>query len=311
MFHKMKCFILTNKRLTNRKKYIETILQYLKDSFDVEVIDTDIPYVKKIKLEQCGVEEFDKSLMNINQFMADNIERHRLVYSKIREDEKCLILEDDNVMLNDHINNVKEFIKNYDTIIEDYDIGIVGLTVQNQSNEQLKFNNYRLTNNSNIIASKSAYMINGKLAKRLYDYFDEHKYSMRVQLSKFLYDNLDVKVGIINKHIFIESSKIGIVPSSFNKNNLLIFNPDYIKLLQLINENGDIKIAEEIFKKLKTINSADAYHLMGIFYHKNNLNSRSFEYFETAFKLLKEQNGYLGKDSEILNNMINIYQFNQ
>ena len=134
---------------------------------------------------------------------------------------------------------------------------------------------------------------------------------MRVQLSKFIYDNLDIKVGIINKHIFIEGSKIGIVPSSFNKNNLLIFNPDYIRLLQLMNENGDIKVAEEIFKKLKSINSADSYHLMGIFYHKNNLNDRAFEYFETSFRLLKEQNGYLGRDSEILNNTINIYQFNQ
>ena len=78
-----------------------------------------------------------------------------------------------------------------------------------------------------------------------------------------------------------------------------------------MNENGDIKVAEEIFKKLKAINSVDAYHLMAIFYHKNNLNDRAFEYFETAFKLLKEQNGYLGKDSEILNNTINIYQYNQ
>ena len=307
----MKCFILTSKHLTNRKKYIETILQYVKDSFDVEVINNDIPYVKKVKLEQSGIEEFDKSLVNINPLMADNIERHRLVYSKIKEDETCLILEDDNVMLNDHIDNVREFIKNYDSIIEDYDIGIVGLTVRNQPNEKLKFDNYRLTNNPNIIASKSAYMINGKLAKKLYDYLNEHKYSMRVQLSKFIYDNVDVKVGIVNKHIFIEGSKIGIVPSSFNKNNLLIFNPDYIRLLQLMNENGEIKVAEDIFKKLKTINSVDAYHLMGIFYHKNKKNDRAFEYFETAFRLLKEQNGYLGKDSEILNNTINIYQFNQ
>ena len=288
----MKCYILTTKQLSNRKKYIETILQYLKDNFEIEVINNDIPYVKKMKIFQSGIEEFDKSLGNINQFMADNIERHRLVYSKIKEDETCLILEDDNVMLNDHINNVKEFIKNYNTIMEDYDIGIVGLTIQNQPNEKLQFNNYRLSNNPNIIASKSAYMINGKLAKKLYDYFDEHRYSMRVQLSKFIYDNLDIKVGIINKHIFIEGSKIGIVPSSFNKNNLLIFNPDYIRLLQLMNENGDIKVAEEIFKKLKSINSADSYHLMGIFYHKNNLNDRAFEYFETAFRLLKEQNGY-------------------
>ena len=307
----MKCYILTTKHLSNRKRYIETILQYLKDTFEIELIDNCIPYENKIKLQQCNIEEFDKSLTNINKFMADNIERHRFIYNKIKVDEKCLILEDDNVMLNDHIDNVKEFIQNYNTIIKNFDIGILSLTIQNQQDQKLKFIDYRSTNNPNIIASKSAYIINGKLAKKLYDYFNEHKYSMRVQLSKFIYDNSDIKIGLINKHIFVEGSKIGIVPSSFNKNNLLIFNPDYIRLLQLMNENGDIKTAEEIFKKLKAINSADSYHLMGIFYHKNNLNDRAFEYFETAFGLLKEQNGYLGKDSEILNNTINIYQYNQ
>jgi len=50
---------------------------------------------------------------------------------------------------------------------------------------------------------------------------------------------------------------------------------------------------------------------MGIFYHKNNMNDKAFEYFENAFQLLKDQKGYIGKDSEILNNCINIYQYNQ
>jgi hypothetical protein len=41
------------------------------------------------------------------------------------------------------------------------------------------------------------------------------------------------------------------------------------------------------------------------------MNDRAFEYFEKAFQLLKDQKGYIGKDSEILNNCINIYQYNQ
>lgn len=307
----MKCFILTSNRFNNRKKYIDTILQYIKDEFDIITIDKDIEYINKTKLQQSDIEDFDKSIVNINKYMADNIERHRLVYNTIDENETCLILEDDNVMLNEHLSHIKEFIKNKDTIMKDYDIGIIGLSTQNNDTVPLELINYRLTGNPNIIASKSAYMITGKLAKKLYENFNVHKYSMRVQLSKYIYDNVDVKVGIVNKHLFLEGSKIGILPSSFNKNNLLIFNPDYIKLLQLMNKNGSIKDAETIFQRLKTINSADANHLMGIFYHKNNMNDKSFEYFENAFQLLKDQKGYIGKDSEILNNCINIYQYNQ
>lgn len=305
----MKCFILTTNYLNNRSKYTETIIQYLKDAFDIEIIKTDIPYVDKTKLSECGIEDFDRSLTNINKYMADNIERHRYVYNLMKENETYLVLEDDNVMLNEHINNVKDFIKNKDTIMEDYDIGLIGLSVQEL--EPLKLVNYRLTGNPNIIASKSAYMITGKFAKKLYENFNIHNYSMRVQLSKYIYDNVSVKIGIINKHIFIEGSKIGVLPSSFNKNNLLIFNPDYINLLKLMNNNGNIKEAESIFQKLRTLNSVDAYHLMGIFYHKSNMNDRAFEYFETTFQLLKDQKGYIGKDSEILNNCINIYQHNQ
>lgn len=305
----MKCFILTTNYLNNRSKYTETIIQYLKDAFDIEIIKTDIPYVDKTKLSECGIEDFDRSLTNINKYMADNIERHRYVYNLMKVNETYLVLEDDNVMLNEHINNVKDFIKNKDTIMEDYDIGLIGLSVQEL--DPLKLVNYRLTGNPNIIASKSAYMITGKFAKKLYENFNIHNYSMRVQLSKYIYDNVSVKIGIINKHIFIEGSKIGVLPSSFNKNNLLIFNPDYINLLKLMNNNGNIKEAESIFEKLKTLNSVDAYHLMGIFYHKSNMNDRAFEYFETTFQLLKDQKGYIGKDSEILNNCINIYQHNQ
>ena len=307
----MKCFILTSNRFNNRKKYIDTILQYIKDEFDIITIDKDIEYTNKTKLQQTGIEDFDKSIVNINKHMADNIERHRLVYNAIDENETCMVLEDDNVMLNEHLSHIKEFIKIKDTIMKDYDIGIIGLSTQNNDSVPLELINYRLTGNPNIIASKSAYMITGKLAKKLYENFNEHKYSMRVQLSKYIYDNVDVKVGIVNKHLFLEGSKIGILPSSFNKNNLLIFNPDYIKLLQLMNKNGSVKDAETIFQRLTTINSADANHLMGICYHKNNMNDKAFEYFEKAFQLLKDQKGYIGKDSEILNNCINIYQYNQ
>jgi len=249
----MKCFILTSNRFNNRKKYIDTILQYIKDEFDIITIDKDIEYINKTKLQQSGVEDFDKSIVNINKYMADNIERHRLVYNAMDENETCLVLEDDNVMLNEHLSHIKEFIKIKDTIMKDYDIGIIGLSTQNNDSIPLELINYRLTGNPNIIASKSAYMITGKLAKKLYENFNEHKYSMRVQLSKYIYDNVDVKIGIVNKHLFLEGSKIGILPSSFNKNNLLIFNPDYIKLLQLMNKNGSVKDAETIFQRLQLL----------------------------------------------------------
>ena len=158
----MRCFIITTNNLINRKKYIHTVLQYIKDDFTIETIDKNIEYVNKTKLQQTNIEEFDKSIVNINKYMADNIERHRLVYNTIGENETCLILEDDNVMLNEHLSHIKEFIKIKDTIMKNFDIGIIGISTQNNDEKPLEFVNYRLTGNPNIIGSKSAYMITGK-----------------------------------------------------------------------------------------------------------------------------------------------------
>lgn len=314
----MKIYIITTPLLTNRKKYIDSIINQLNliydNNIDIELIDKTIKIEnikEKTKLEKVNIEEFDKSLTHINNNIVDNIERHKLVYSKIIHNniDYAWVLEDDVVISTDYIENLKNFIK----IIKDiksYDIIFTGFTSSNDANSDIKIMNLNKDTISNIIPSKGSYIISNNLAKKLYNDFDVYKYSMRIQLSKFLLDNKDIKVGIINKYLFLEASKIGILPTSINKNNILIFNTDYIKLIKELNSNN-IETAKILFNKLKNINSVDVFHLMGIIYHKNNLNEDALECFEKSMCLLKEQKGYIGKDSEILNNCINIYQYNQ
>ena len=316
----MKLFIITTPFLKTRIKYINTIQQHFSNIFnlDIEIINyeftlTDQQIKDKIKLSYSNNQDFDKLITKINPNIVDNILRHKYIYSKIISEniDYAWILEDDVVISNDYLPNLVDFSKIINHKLDLFDIIFTGFTKQNKIDEDINVLDLRNGNNSDIIPSKASYIINNKTAKLLNNYFETYNYTMRIQLSKFLYDNKSIKIGYINKYLLLEASKIGIFPSTINKSNVLMFNPEYIQLIKLLNEPDNLNLALVIFNKLKVINSADVYHIMGIIYHKNKLYQEAQEHFEKALSILKEHNGYIDKDSEILNNCINIFQFTQ
>lgn len=316
----MKLFIITTPFLKTRIKYINTIQQHFSNIFnlDIEIINyeftlTDQQIKDKIKLSYCNNPDFDKLITKINPNIVDNILRHKYIYSKIISEniDYAWILEDDVVISNDYLPNLVDFSKIINHKLDLFDIIFTGFTKQNKIDEDINVLDLRNGNNSDIIPSKASYIINNKTAKLLNNYFETYNYTMRIQLSKFLYDNKSIKIGYINKYMLLEASKIGIFPSTINKSNVLMFNPEYIQLIKLLNEPDNLNLALVIFNKLKVINSTDVYHIMGIIYHKNKLYQEAQEHFEKALSILKEHNGYIYKDSEILNNCINIFQFTQ
>jgi GR25 family glycosyltransferase involved in LPS biosynthesis len=311
----MKTFIIHNKKLTNRKKYLDITINKLKElNFDIEIIDFDFnidndKLKKSTNLIKTNIDDFDRNICYINKYMVSNIEKHRYIYKKMIDNNinYALILEDDSIISNDYINNIKDFKNNINKFINNWDIILTGFTSNNDTNSNMSVFNL----DSTILPSKASYVINKNIAEQLYKYSLTYSYSMRIIMSKFIYDN-KLKIGIINKYLFLEGSKIGIFSSSFNRNNVLIFNPDFIKIAKLVNDNKiDINTINNYYNNIKHFNSPDISHIMGIIYYKNNNYSKAKDFFEEAYNFLKNDNGYLGYDSEILNNCINIYQFNQ
>jgi GR25 family glycosyltransferase involved in LPS biosynthesis len=264
---------------------------------------------KSTNLIKTNIDDFDRNICYINKYMVSNIEKHRYIYKKMIDNNinYALILEDDSIISNDYINNIKDFKNNINKFINNWDIILTGFTSNNDTNSNMSVFNL----DSTILPSKASYVINKNIAEQLYKYSLTYSYSMRIIMSKFIYDN-KLKIGIINKYLFLEGSKIGIFSSSFNRNNVLIFNPDFIKIAKLVNDNKiDINTINNYYNNIKHFNSPDISHIMGIIYYKNNNYSKAKDFFEEAYNFLKNDNGYLGYDSEILNNCINIYQFNQ
>jgi hypothetical protein len=118
-----------------------------------------------------------------------------------------------------------------------------------------------------------------------------------------------------NRHLFLEGSKIGILPSSINPNNFLFQNNQFISLTNISNKNDitddDIKEAEKLYESIKHMDSADIMHIIGIIYYKKNDYANSKKFLIDAVASLKRNKGYLQQNSEILNNCINMHQYDQ
>ena len=318
----MNLYVIHSKRLSNRLNYLQSTISKLQElssnKFDIKIISSpdtiDISTLKsRIRLERTNDPDFDKYLNNINEFQALNIEAHREAYTELikSNSEWAWILEDDTVISTEYIENIKQLIGSSDKFT-DWDIIFTGFTSLNEPQKEFKFIDLKLFPSYKILPSKASYIIKKSFAIKLLEYTSTYKYNMRIMLSRYIEIMNDCKAGVINKYLLVEATKLGLLPSSINPNNALVFNPDYIDMMRIVgSETVDLKVAKEKFNKLENLKSADVYHLMGIIYHKKNMHLESRECFEEAISILKNKNGYIGRGSDILNNCINSFQYEQ
>lgn len=313
----MKLYIIHEESLDQRLPYLNGTVQKLKElskNMDIQIIrdakssDLNMKDINEhTRLEKINDDDFDKQISPINKCQVSNILKHCKAYEMIiKNNENGWIIEDDAVISNDYANNLKEFL--FKPIECKYDILFNGFTIKDESDQKLNF----INNTYKILPSKCSYLISPKLATDLLIFLKTYRYNMRISLSRFLYDNKDKYINICaNKYMLLDASKIGILPTSINNNNMLIYNPDYVRMIQLIKDDIDISKAKEYYNKLARLESPDVNHLMGILYHKTKDYDRAKEYLLEAIKLNEKKQGYIGKHSEILNNCINIFQYNQ
>jgi len=259
--------------------------------------------------------------LNVNQI--SNFEKHRYIYKYILDNFKSsdvndihLIMEDDIIVLNDYVNNIKELIDNLKTLdscddIDKWDILFTCLNISNIPKTYIDINELY-----NIIISKSCYIIrNRELCEELYNNTSVFKLNFKLTLSKLIKDK-KYKALSYNKITFVEGSKLGIYPTSINNNNYLYLNNNYIQLKQLSEKadlsQDDIKTAEKIYNDSLNIPSVDMQNIMGVIYYKYKDYKRAKEYMCLSLNNLKKCKGYsIMKNNEILSNTINMYKYDQ
>jgi len=318
--------IYTNK-LTNRTTYINSSLAYLKKTLDNNGYITNImisnkpdeedilkdmdEYNKRVNYDKENDEKFDNLIISLNVSQISNIEKHRNALKLTKEDQLNLIIEDDLIISKDYIDNIDNLFK---MILKDYksDILITSDFVNNDEKnlELIDYNNY-----NKILITKSSYFINKKTADKLYNFLNIFKYDMKISLTKFILDNKDLDVKLLNKCTFLEGSKIGIFLSSTKNKNFLSQNGNYIEFIKIVNNNIiDDKMyekADELYKTLEYLDNADIIHIYGILQYKRGNIHEAKKYMKDAVLKLYRNKGFYSKTNDILNNSINICQFNQ
>jgi len=221
-----------------------------------------------------------------------------------------MIMEDDIIILKDHIENISALIDDLNAG-GDWDILFNCLNVVNNPEKYININQLY-----NIIISKACYIIkNAEMCEKLYNATNTFKLNLKLTLSKFLKDHNYTAMSY-NKITFIEGSKLGLYPSSVNPNNYLFLNNNYIALKQIAEKkeltDDDMKNAEKIYKESQNIPSIDIQGLMGTIYLNYKDYKKAKEYMNASLSALKKCNGYsIMKNNELLNNTINIYQYDQ
>ena len=260
--------------------------------------------------------EYNEYIIMLNSCQISNYEKHRELYNIIKDknnDDLHMIIEDDILVSNSYMDNIEEMIRdltNKDASSDLWDILFLSLnTVKNGEN----LINYREVYNK--LITKSCYFIKPKICNKLYEESKTFKLQIKYFLSKFIDDNKDVKVYFYNKNTLIEGTKIGFYPSSVNSTNYLYFNNEYIELLKIHSKeeitDEDVNNAYDLYKNVENMNSSDIINIMGMIYKKHKNYSEAKKYFIKALDIHRKNYGYLQKNSNILNNCITIFQYEQ
>lgn len=334
---KFNLYVIYSPHLENRQKYINSTIDFIKKScekqefvFNINVIadpskefiDKNIEaFNKRVKYDKYTEDtkanrDYNALIHPLNSCQISNIEKHREIYKHVMnqpDDDIYMVIEDDAVVGQEYIQNIELMLKKLkENTLDAWDILFTCLPSVNQEG---KMRLVPIKDVYTTLMCKSSYFVKPSLCKQLYEYTDVFKFTLKNGLSRFFYENPHVNAMFLNKHTFLEASKIGIVPSTINPNNFLFQNNQFIQLTNISNKGDitpeDIKEAERIFENCKSMESADISHVMGVIYYKCNDYNNAKKYMTDAVSILKKNKGYLQQNSEILNNCINIFQFEQ
>ena len=221
------------------------------------------------------------------------------------------IIEDDVLFIDDFNNNFAKVLEMIKTL--EFDLFFTSIALNNKDDDYKVINSFEPFK---VLIAKSSYFITKKCASNLFEYLNNIKFTYKIQLSYYIWENREtIKSFIFNKNLLFEGSKIGIFSSSINNNNFLYQNGEYIKLTQILANNEYID--DEILKEAENIynnngkNNADYQHTLGLIYYKNKNYKKAKETMIDAILNLNKNDGYISSQNELLNNCINMHQFEQ
>jgi GR25 family glycosyltransferase involved in LPS biosynthesis len=318
----LRVFVVHGSYLNYRKKLVATTLKTIQDccnklAYLLETIVIDkfdksdvILSMKDLDIDQSksGLADFDCRINQLNIEKISNFLKQKDALEKIASSKNegnevyYMIIEDDCIILQEFIKNMNSFLENP----KQSEWDILFLCLSQKTDNIIELKNTR--ENIKILPSKEAYCITPDAAKNLLCFLQKIRYYYRLQLSLWIHETPSIRSMYLPERISVEGSKIGIVPSTTNDNNTLIYNKDYMKIFNMLTEREPFNIDDAIssYSSAESMKSCDIMHIYGVILYKVDRKNEAKEMFESAIDELLLKDGLLTKTSEILNNAINI-----
>jgi GR25 family glycosyltransferase involved in LPS biosynthesis len=332
MKEELNIFIITSDALKHRFNNLNTQIGKLKllleksEIFKYNFLQINNPsasdiegnlkeYKDRVELNRDDIkdETFKSQVMPINTNQLSNFMKHLKAYELIKKTNSRynLIIEDDLIIIDEYVINFEELLKRLPNF--NYDLIFTSIAINDNSQE---FDFRKTTDGLKIIMAKSSYFISTETAINLLEYFKKIKFTFKINLSYYIWENKEtIKSYVCNKNVFFEGSKIGLFVTSVNNNNFLFQNGEYVRLNQLINNNDEL--SDELISEMENIynnsgkNNPDFQHSLGLAYYKFGDYKKAKEIMIEAMHNYKKMNGFICQHNELLNNCINMHQFEQ
>lgn len=280
----------------------------------------------KITYDAINDTEFDGQRQMLTTEILSNLEKHKDAWRRIAEVSAdvakhalFMIMEDDSILLPESIPNFVSLLDLLSAPVEPWDIVVTGIAQpQNPAAHEVPQSLVPLANiGTSIIPCKDSYFIQQNTAARFLETLnnEKYRYSARVQLSWLIHKVANPVIRAFHpaNRITLDGSKIGVCPSALHPNNVLIFNREYMELMSYLQKDQKtIKTAlpqiRSIFKGIQHLQSPDIMHLYGVLLFKAGNIGEAEEMMSEAMMIMKAHSGVLNSRSDLMNNLIQIYQ---
>lgn len=341
-------YVISTPTFANRIKNITAIMRWMKEQCDAHTLP-----IQFHSLTQPSVEDVSQLIQSkhpqlepriqpiplanshpvyaklerpLNTAELSNYERHRTALQAIAKgspDDFHFVIEDDLYIIPIFESHWTAFFKMLKTILpRDYPLVLFGVVKPEPAGgtpTDFKFQPYKelpLTEQQPLLPSKEMYLVHPSLASTLYDATHLIQYDMRHTLSRWILEHtmFHDQIYIPSKRLAFDGSKLGIFPSTIHANNLLLFNQEFMEMLQIMSQPPDKKNKaniQRIYKSIERLQSPDAQHLYAVLMYQIGDYDEASDYFKKAIDTMIANKGFLSRQSEMLHNAIEFYKHYQ
>lgn len=255
----------------------------------------------------------DQSLAIFNQFIKNihinqlsNTLKHADALNKIiskPNDDLHLVIEDDALFGEDLCKTLDNVIKG----INSEPIIFLGLpsTATEQGGITIQPTSF------DVIPMVDSYLITYDTAKLIHDNFFPIKFTSVFQMN-YIIKRLGIKTYQTNRNVFVNGSKYGMFVSSLNPNNALVFNKDYVSVLELLNKPTntieDSKTVETLLKDSPISKSPDFLYLVARYNIKEKKYVEAEKLLSEAYNITLSNNGIVNHESAMLKDFIRLFK---